>query len=224
MTSYSNFKNILIIYISFILSMDTSAKQKEVYQSVLKDLKNILYEFDCLGFGGHLRNYNMKIREKYNPDEPKIYEFLNKPILIFHLESNEKKRAIDAILAISRYLETKRQFKLENKSLNASLKTCEFFLFERMDLTVGILNSLATNIERIKNKPTSASKKHAIVIAKKTCFHLINNLLLVRYASFMDYTHYYSEKEYDMPTKLELVNSIYSMAVHLLRELKNLLN
>lgn len=224
MTSYSNFKNLLIIYISFILSMDTSAKQKEVYQAILKDLKNILYEFDCLGLGEHLRNYDMKIRRNFDPDEVKIHEFLNKPILISNLEFNEKKRVSDAILAISKYLETKRQFKIENELLKASFKTSEFFLFERMNLTLEILNSLSANIEHIKSETTLALKRYSIAFAKKTCFHLFNNLLLVRYASFMDYTHYYSEKEYDMPTKLELVNSIYSMAVQLLRELKNLLN
>jgi hypothetical protein len=92
-----DFKTILTFFISFISAVNTDQKQnysvlyqKEIVKIALKDLSNILLQFERIGFRDQRKKFSPKMPNLFKPDDTKIKYFLDIPITISDFISEEE--------------------------------------------------------------------------------------------------------------------------------------
>lgn len=195
--------------------------QKEIVKIALKDLNNILLQFDMIGFEDQERKFSPKMLNLFKPNESKIEYFLDTPITISDFISEEEifftRKAIEDSLIYFQEDLQRRQKLLFN---NSAIKKHEHFLFERMYDVILDIELLFSIIAFAENQTNTEAFKNALLSVKQNCDRLFYKILNMRYASFINYTHDFKQ-DFDWSLKFRLLNNVYSMTVDILHRAQN---
>lgn len=228
MFSHFNLKTLLIIYISNILAMNTEREQlsllsdeEEMMQMALREVENILLDFHCFRFDKVSETFSIEVPENFNPNGPRMQFFLHKPVMIMNLTCEEQLNTERTISEILEFFESMKLEIMKYHPYKGYTKGTEHFLFGRMKKAISLINWIKNEIIKLKNDPLT--RDYRIERINVALPNLFKSILLVRYASFKDYTHI-SKSNYDYSLKFELANNIYSMAVQVLSSFRDFLN
>lgn len=196
--------------------------QKEIVKIAIKDLKDILLQFDRISFEKLDENFDISPLGSFKPNELKIQSFLDRPITISNLSQEE---ILFTKISVKNALSYFKQISGAVQELNPNKKAFnshENFLFERMNEVLLILEYLSENIEYMRDKTNYKTIRRIAVSLKRNCDRLFNRILLVRYASFISYVHD-SEQDYNLSDRLRLLDNLYSMTIDTLKQVQNIL-
>jgi hypothetical protein len=228
MFSHFNLKTLLIICISNILAMNTEQEQlsllsdeEEMIQSALRDVKNILLDFHCFEFDKVSETFSLQVPINFHPNGSRMQFFLHKPVMIMNLTPEEQHNTERTVSEILEFFESMKLEILKYHPEKGYIKGTEHFLFGRMNKTIALINWIEKEIIKLKIDPPT--RDHRTEKIKVALPNLFKSILLVRYASFKDYTHI-SKGNYEYSLKFELANNIYSMAVQVLSSFRDFLN
>lgn len=224
------FKMMLLALISGSQSVNTHleqlslySNQKEFVEVALKDLKDILLEFQCFSFG---ENENFQFT--YLPDFAEhakfeeIKYFLDQPIKISSIEPRDIYKTETTVIEMLKHLEDTSKELTDIFPSFSGKKSLELTFFERLITAILLIHELKRHNAKIKSQNNFFINERQIRYAKMISTKLYNALLEVRHSSFLDYV-VSSAKTYEFSIKLELANNIYSMAMLALVDLKKLL-
>jgi hypothetical protein len=232
MKYFFSIKNILVVYITAILTTNThnhseqtffSINQEELAELSLKGLENILWALDCHSFPNLLPSNQITIPKVFLPDREKIISFLGKPLIISSLGLDIIDSTEERIVEMFKTLGIIENDVERRKPNQNHLKSNEYFLLKKMCKVIRLIKFFLSNIEKIKNMELSTSRDELIKEARTSHLRLYYAILHIRFTSFLDYVDS-SGALFDSSTKLELASNIYSIAIKVLKKTKDILN
>jgi hypothetical protein len=150
----------LLVLISGVQSVNTRleqlslhSNQKEFVEVALKDLKDILLEFQCFSFG---ENENFQFT--YLPDFgehakfEKIKYFLDLPIKISSIEPRDIYKTELTVMEMLKHLEDTRKELTDISSSSDVKKSLELTLFERLTTAILLIQELKRHNAKIKSQ------------------------------------------------------------------------
>lgn len=230
MFPYFDFKIILLVFINTVLSSDAQDYQmslekyhEELAQLSLSDLKNILIE---------TKSFNKIEIEKFKPDSSgirtkknstRIQAFFEKPIVLYDFASFEIESIMAEITDICNAMEKNRKKLKKMPNLKYMVDRCEFSLFKRMGKAMDFIKILFSEIEYAKKLNSKRRLQWIRSYSDETRPKLAEMVLLIRYASFLNYIQPNKNDVFALETKLDFANEIYSITVQVLKQFNEIL-